>query len=55
MAVTGAVIAGTVVGLIFGKQAAGQAVLGTAFVNLIKMIDRPDHLLQHRAGRRIGP
>ncbi len=41
IAVIIAVIAGTAVGLIFGKQAAGLAVIGTAFVNLIKMMIGP--------------
>ncbi len=41
VAVIVAVVAGTAVGLIFGKQAAGLAVLGTAFVNLIKMMIGP--------------
>ncbi|MGS0687209.1 cation:dicarboxylate symporter family transporter [Nakamurella sp. GG22] len=41
IAVIVAVIAGTAVGLIFGKQAAGLAVIGTAFVNLIKMMIGP--------------
>ena len=36
-----AVVAGTAVGLIFGKDAAGLAVIGTAFVNLIKMMIGP--------------
>ena len=36
-----AVAAGIAVGLIFGKDAAGLAVLGTAFVNLIKMMIGP--------------
>src|SRR6478609_11491408 len=36
-----AVVAGIAVGLIFGKQAAGLAVIGTAFVNLIKMMIGP--------------
>ena len=34
-------VAGTAVGLIFGKDAAGLAVIGTAFVNLIKMMIGP--------------
>ena len=34
-------IAGIAVGLIFGKDAAGLAVIGTAFVNLIKMMIGP--------------
>jgi aerobic C4-dicarboxylate transport protein len=41
VAVIVAVVAGTAVGLIFGKQAAGLAILGTAFVNLIKMMIGP--------------
>ena len=41
IAVIVAVVAGTAVGLIFGKQAAGLAVIGTAFVNLIKMMIGP--------------
>ena len=41
IAVIIAVVAGTAVGLIFGKQAAGLAVIGTAFVNLIKMMIGP--------------
>jgi len=41
VAVIAAVVAGTAVGLIFGKDAAGLAVLGTAFVNLIKMMIGP--------------
>src|SRR6188472_4048818 len=41
IAVIVAVIAGIAVGLIFGKQAAGLAVIGTAFVNLIKMMIGP--------------
>jgi aerobic C4-dicarboxylate transport protein len=41
VAVIVAVVAGTAVGLIFGKQAAGLAVIGTAFVNLIKMMIGP--------------
>ena len=41
VAVIVAVVAFTEVGLIFNKQAAGPAVLGTAFVNLIKMIIGP--------------
>ncbi len=41
VAVIVAVVAGTAVGLIFGKDAAGLAVLGTAFVNLIKMMIGP--------------
>ncbi len=41
VAVIIAVVAGTAVGLIFGKQAAGLAVIGTAFVNLVKMMIGP--------------
>ena len=41
IAVIVAVVAGTAVGLIFGKDAAGLAVIGTAFVNLIKMMIGP--------------
>ena len=41
IAVIVAVVAGVAVGLIFGKQAAGLAVIGTAFVNLIKMMIGP--------------
>jgi aerobic C4-dicarboxylate transport protein len=41
IAVIVAVVAGTAVGLIFGKDAAGFAVLGTAFVSLIKMMIGP--------------
>ena len=41
VAVIIAVVAGTAVGLIFGKNAAGLAVIGTAFVNLIKMMIGP--------------
>src|SRR6478752_4972443 len=41
IAVIVAVVAGIAVGLIFGKQAAGLAVIGTAFVNLIKMMIGP--------------
>src|SRR6478735_2546352 len=41
IAVIVAVIAGIAVGLIFGKDAAGLAVIGTAFVNLIKMMIGP--------------
>jgi aerobic C4-dicarboxylate transport protein len=41
IAVIVAVVAGVAVGLIFGKDAAGLAVLGTAFVNLIKMMIGP--------------
>jgi len=41
IAVIVAVVAGTAVGLIFGKDAAGLAVLGTAFINLIKMMIGP--------------
>src|SRR6476469_1539943 len=41
IAVIVAVVAGVAVGLIFGKQAAGLAVTGTAFVNLIKMMIGP--------------
>ena len=36
-----AVVAGTAVGLIFGQQAAGLAVLGSAIVNRIKMMTGP--------------
>ena len=39
--VIAAVVLGTAVGLIFGKQAAGLAIIGTAFVNLIKMMIGP--------------
>ena len=41
IAVIVAVVAGIAVGLIFGKDAAGLAVIGTAFVNLIKMMIGP--------------
>jgi aerobic C4-dicarboxylate transport protein len=41
IAVIVAVIAGIAVGLIFGKDAAGLAIIGTAFVNLIKMMIGP--------------
>ena len=41
VAVIVAVVAGIAVGLIFGKDAAGLAVIGTAFVNLIKMMIGP--------------
>jgi aerobic C4-dicarboxylate transport protein len=41
IAVIVAVVAGTAVGLIFGKDAAGLAILGTAFINLIKMMIGP--------------
>jgi aerobic C4-dicarboxylate transport protein len=41
IAVIVAVVAGTAVGLIFGKQAAGLALIGTAFVNLVKMLIAP--------------
>ncbi len=41
IAVIAAVVAGTIVGLIFGKNAAGLAVIGTAFVALIKMMIGP--------------
>src|SRR6476646_8490921 len=41
VAVIVAVVAGIVEDLIFGKQAAGLAVIGTAFVNLIKMMIGP--------------
>ena len=41
IAVIVAVVAGTAVGLIFGKDAAWLAILGTAFVNLIKMMIGP--------------
>ena len=41
IAVIVAVVAGVAVGLIFGKHAAGLAVIGTAFVNLIKMMIGP--------------
>ena len=41
IAVIVAVVAGTAVGLIFGKDAAGLAIIGTAFVNLIKMMIGP--------------
>src|SRR6476646_8331614 len=41
VAVIVAVVAGIVEDLIFGKQAAGLAVIGTAFVNLIKMMIAP--------------
>ena len=41
IAVIVAVVAGTAVGLIFGKDAAWLSILGTAFVNLIKMMIGP--------------
>ena len=41
IAVIVAVVAGAAVGLIFGKDAAGLAVIGTAFVALIKMMIGP--------------
>ncbi len=41
LAVIVAVVAGTAVGLIFGKNASGLAIIGTAFVNLIKMMIGP--------------
>ena len=41
IAVIVAVVAGAAVGLIFGKDAAGLAIIGTAFVNLIKMMIGP--------------
>ena len=41
VAVIVAVVAGTAVGLIFGKDAAGLAILGTGFINLIKMMIGP--------------
>lgn len=41
LAVIVAVVAGTAVGLIFGKNAGGLAIIGTAFVNLIKMMIGP--------------
>ena len=41
IAVIVAVVAGTAVGLIFGKDAAGLAILGTGFINLIKMMIGP--------------
>src|SRR6478736_4181028 len=41
IAVIVAVVAGTAVGLVFGKDAAGLSVIGTAFVNLIKMMIGP--------------
>src|SRR6476659_67364 len=41
IAVIVAVVAGTAVGLIFGKSATGLAVIGTAFVALIKMMIGP--------------
>ncbi|MBM9475880.1 cation:dicarboxylase symporter family transporter [Nakamurella flavida] len=41
IAVIVAVVLGTAVGLIFGKNAAGLATIGTAFVNLIKMMIGP--------------
>src|SRR6476620_2252223 len=41
IAVIVAVVAGVAVELIFGKDAAGLAILGTAFVNLIKMMIGP--------------
>ncbi|MEO5835010.1 MAG: cation:dicarboxylase symporter family transporter [Nakamurella sp.] len=41
VAVIVAVVLGTAVGLIFGKNAGGLAIIGTAFVNLIKMMIGP--------------
>lgn len=41
IAVIVAVVAGVAVGLIFGKSAAGLSIIGTAFVNLIKMMIAP--------------
>ncbi|WP_395725394.1 cation:dicarboxylate symporter family transporter [Nakamurella sp.] len=41
VAVIVAVVAGVAVGLIFGKSAAGLSIIGTAFVNLIKMMIAP--------------
>jgi aerobic C4-dicarboxylate transport protein len=41
VAVIVAVVAGVAVGLIFGKDAAGLSIIGTAFVNLIKMMIAP--------------
>lgn len=41
IAVIVAVVLGTAVGLIFGKDAAELAIIGTAFVNLIKMMIGP--------------
>src|SRR6478736_7880765 len=41
IAVIVAVVAGAAVGLIFGKSATGLAVIGTAFVALIKMMIGP--------------
>ena len=41
IAVIVAVVAGAAVGLIFGKSATGLAVLGTAFVDLVKMLIAP--------------
>ncbi len=41
IAVIIAVVLGTAVGLIFGKDAGGLAIIGTAFVNLIKMMISP--------------
>lgn len=41
VAVIVAVVLGTAVGLIFGPHAAGLAIIGTAFVNLIKMMIGP--------------
>ncbi|HEY7812087.1 MAG TPA: cation:dicarboxylase symporter family transporter [Nakamurella sp.] len=41
IAVIVAVVAGAAVGLIFGKDAAGLSVIGTAFVSLIKMMIAP--------------
>lgn len=41
LAVIVAVVAGTAVGLIFGEHASGLAIIGTAFVNLIKMMIGP--------------
>jgi aerobic C4-dicarboxylate transport protein len=41
IAVIVAVVAGVAVGLIFGKSAGGLSIIGTAFVNLIKMMIAP--------------
>ena len=41
IAVIAAVVLGTIVGLVFGKDAGGLAIIGTAFVNLIKMMIGP--------------
>ena len=41
IAVIIAVVLGTAVGLIFGKSAGGLSIIGTAFVNLIKMMIGP--------------